>query len=73
MNVHVFTTSVKRINDALNLQNLLSLYFKAINVNFDTADYDDGREMILRIEAKKLEPVRVVRVMNEFGFQCREL
>ena len=73
MGVHVFSTSVRRIADALNLQNLLSLYFKMVNVNFDISDFDGSREMILRVEANNLEPVKVVRAMNDLGYDCREL
>lgn len=73
MEIFVFATNVQKIKDALNLKNLLSLYFKLKEINFDLADFHPGHEMILRIESEELQPVRLVRAMNDLGYECREL
>ena len=73
MNIHVFETNVQKMKDALNLKNLLALYFRLKEVNFDLADFKPGKEMILRIESENLQPVRVVRAMNDLGYECREI
>jgi len=73
MEISVFATNVQKIKDAMNLKNLLALYFKLTDVNFDLSDFRPGNEMILRIESESLQPVKVVRAMNDLGYECREL
>jgi len=73
MKIHLFETGVSRISDALNIQNLLKLYFNELRVNFDISDYDGRGEMVLRIESETVQPSTVLGVFQNLGFSCKEL
>jgi len=73
MKIHLFETGVQRIADALNIQNLLALYFNHSEINFDIADYDGRGEMTLRIKSLDLEPQKVTRTIKALGYSCREV
>ncbi|MCG8576058.1 MAG: hypothetical protein MI810_14305 [Flavobacteriales bacterium] len=73
MDIHIFSTNVQKVKDALNLTNLLRLYFRLRDVNFDLGDFRQGEEMILRIESENLQPVRIVQAMNDLGYECKPL
>ncbi len=70
MKVLVFKTSVKNEIQVQQLQDALdNLISSGENWNFDLEDCDN----ILRFEAQRLFPDKVLMTLNYFGFKCEEL
>lgn len=64
--VEVFKTNVQNQVDAERLVTELSKKNGILNINFDLNDCDN----ILRIEAKKVNPLEIIELMQSNGFQC---
>ncbi|HLP63043.1 hypothetical protein [Flavobacterium sp.] len=64
--VEVFKTNVQNHSDAERLVAELSKKNSILKINFDLNDCDN----VLRIEAKKINPLEIIELMNSKGFQC---
>jgi hypothetical protein len=64
--IEVFRTNVAEPRHAEQLVAMLLEHFPDGRINFDLQDCD----RILRIEKKELIAEKIVRLMNEQGFEC---
>ena len=64
--VEVFKTNVEQKGDAAILLGILSRLFPAYKINFDLEDCDK----ILRVEGEKLQPKKIIEILNTKGHQC---
>lgn len=64
--VEVFKTNVQNHSDAERLVAELSKKNSILKINFDLNDCDN----VLRIEAKKINPLEIIELMHSNGFQC---
>ncbi len=69
MEVLVFSTSVESKEDVLELTPLLNSFAGKGHWNFALDDCDH----ILRIVSSEVDPFATIRLMNDLGYQCREL
>jgi hypothetical protein len=51
------------------LLSALSAAFPSLKINFDLIDCDK----ILRVEGEKIEPIRIMTLVKENGFECEIL
>lgn len=67
MSVFLFSTTIKREKDALNISNMLLNYFglKSAQVNLE----DEAR--ILRVEGSHITPKKIEQTLDFLGFKCR--
>lgn len=64
--VEVFITNVHEQAHALQLVALFNKCFPGRRVNFDLEDCD----RVLRIEGASFQPLHIVSLMQEHGFEC---
>jgi len=69
MEVLVFSTSVDTKDDVRELTPLLNSFVGRGHWNFALDDCD----RILRIVSSEVDPYATIRLMNDLGYQCREL
>ncbi len=67
--VEVFKTNVQEDFQAQQLVNVLLRHLPDSKINFDLEDCDK----VLRVEGKNLVAVKLVTLVEENGFSCREL
>ncbi len=67
--VLVFSTSIKKEKDALNIAHLLSNYFSLKSAHFDL----DDAEKILRAEGRNIRAEKIKKTLFLFGHKCKEL
>jgi len=67
--VEVFKTNVQEDFQAQQLVNVLLRHFPDSKINFDLEDCDK----VLRVEGRNLVTVKLVTLVEENGFSCREL
>lgn len=67
--VEVFKTNVTDIIDANRIIQSLNNIYPKHKINFDLEDCDK----ILRIEGVKIDNQRIINLLNEEGFGCKEL
>ncbi len=67
--VEVFKTNVMDCMQAERMLAELVIHFKESRINFDMHDCDK----ILRVEANKVVPEKIIKVMNNHGYQCMVL
>lgn len=67
--VEVFKTNVQEFEEAQNLVALLRQHFPDSKVNFDLDDCDK----VLRVEGNDLRIEKVMTLIMEKGFLCKEL
>jgi hypothetical protein len=69
MEVLVFTTTVESGDHVMALAPSLNSFVGPGYWNFAL----DDRDKILRIVSRAVEPVAAIRLLQEHGFECREL
>jgi len=67
--VEVFKTNVQNKSQSKMLLCILSKAFPSFKINFDLSDCD----RVLRVEGDNLEALRIVMLINEYGFRCEAL
>ena len=67
--VEVFKTNVQKKSQSKMLLCILSKAFPSFKINFDLSDCD----RVLRVEGDNLEALRIVMLINEYGFRCEAL
>ena len=67
--VEVFKTNVQEREQSMRLFYVLAEAFPSVKINFDLSDCD----RVLRVEGDKLEARRIIRLVNQVGFQCEPL
>ena len=67
--VEVFKTNVQKKSQSKMLLCILSKAFPSFKINFDLSDCD----RVLRVEGDNLEALRIVMLINEYGFRCEVL
>ena len=67
--VEVFKTNVQKKSQSKMLLCILSEAFPSFKINFDLSDCD----RVLRVEGDNLEALRIVMLINEYGFRCEAL
>lgn len=65
MKAILFKTNIKRLKAAMNLANILPLYFKGARVEFDAMQ----KKFMMLISGPKLSPTKVVSTMKELGYK----
>lgn len=69
MIVEVFKTNVEEIESSEILIRKVLDHFPGSLVNFDMEDCDK----ILRVEAKRVIPERIIEILNAHGYTCEVL
>jgi hypothetical protein len=69
MEVLVFSTSVQSMEQVRSLKTQINLLTSEGKWNFALDDED----RILRIVSNRVEPQLVISLLNQHGFECREL
>lgn len=64
--VEVFKTNITDHTQAAKMLALLGMHFKESRINFDLHDCDK----ILRVEASRVVPEKIIELMNTNGYQC---
>lgn len=64
--IEVFKTNVHQVTEANKLVALLLNHFPGSRINFDLDDCDK----VLRVEGRHFITEKVMRLMQENGFQC---
>jgi len=67
--VEVFKTNVQKKAQSKKLLCILSEMFPSIKINFDLSDCDK----VLRVEGTKIETLRIMVIVKEYGFICEVL
>jgi hypothetical protein len=67
--VEVFKTNVQKEEQSKMLRSVLSEVFPSLKINFDLSDCDK----VLRVEGENMEAIRIVTVVQKFGFKCEAL
>lgn len=67
--VEVFKTNVQETHDAKRIARLLLSHFPESDVHFDLEDCDK----VLRIEGRRIETKKVIKLIRTNGFACEEL
>ena len=67
--VEVFKTNVQKKAQSKMLLCILSDAFPLLKINFDLSDCDK----VLRVEGENMEALRVMILVNEYGFNCEIL
>jgi hypothetical protein len=67
--VEIFKTNVQKKTQSKMLLSTLSVAFPSFKVNFDLNDCDN----ILRVEGENIEPIRIISMVNDNGFECEIL
>lgn len=69
MKALTFKTSIKSEKDALNIANLLQIYFTLKRADFELSE----RSSVLYVEGKNLIPKKIEQAIQLFGHRCRLL
>ena len=67
--VEVFKTNVLKKAQSKMLLCALSEAFPSFKINFDLSDHDK----VLRVEGDKMEALRIMILVKEYGFNCEIL
>ena len=67
--VEVFKTNVQKKAQSKMLLCILSEAFPSFKINFDLSDCDK----VLRVEGEIMEPLRIMILVKEYGFECEIL
>lgn len=67
--VEVFKTNIQKKAQSRILYGALTAAFPACKINFDLTDCD----RVLRVEGDDVEAMRIMIVVNEYGFTCEVL
>ena len=67
--VEVFKTNVQKKAQSKMLLSALSEEFPSIKINFDLSDCDK----VLRVEGETMEAVRIMILLEKYGFTCEIL
>ena len=67
--VEVFITNVQSKKQVDQLLSILLQKHPAFKINFDLDDCD----RILRVEGRKIQPAKIIELMNTHGYQCNIL
>jgi hypothetical protein len=67
--VEVFKTNVKKKVQSKMLLCMLYKVFPSFKINFDLSDCDK----VLRVEGDNIEALRIMILVNEYGFKCEIL
>ena len=67
--VEVFKTNVQKKAQSKMLLCILSEVFPSFKINFDLSDCDK----VLRVEGDNMEALRIIMLINEYGFKCEIL
>jgi hypothetical protein len=67
--VEVFKTNVQKKVQSKMLLCILSEAFPSFKINFDLSDCDK----VLRVEGDNMEALRIMVIVNEYGFMCEIL
>ena len=67
--VEVFKTNVKKKVQSKMLLCMLYEVFPSFKINFDLSDCDK----VLRVEGNNIEALRIMILVNEYGFKCEIL
>jgi hypothetical protein len=69
MKTLLFTTTIKKEKDALNIANLLKNYFGLTYARIDLAEKGN----LLKIEGKNILPKKIEQTLLLFGYKCKML
>ena len=67
--VESFKTNVQKKAQSKMLLCILSEAFPSFKINFDLSDCDK----VLRVEGEIMEPLRIMILVKEYGFECEIL
>jgi hypothetical protein len=67
--VEVFKTNVQKKTQGKMLLSILSEAFPSLKINFDLSDCDK----VLRVEGDNMEALRIMMLVQEYGFYCEVL
>jgi hypothetical protein len=67
--VEVFKTNVRKKPQSKMLLCILSEVFPSFKINFDLTDCDK----VLRVEGDNIEALRIMVLVNGYGFKCEVL
>jgi len=67
--VEVFKTNVQKKAQSKMLLYILSGAFPSFKINFDLSDCDK----VLRVKGDKVEALRIIILVKEYGFKCEIL
>jgi hypothetical protein len=67
--VEVFKTNVQKKTQSKTLICILSEAFPSLKINFDLSDTDK----VLRVEGNNMEPLSIMILVKEHGFNCEVL
>ena len=67
--VEVFKTNVQKKAQSKMLLCILSKAYPSFKINFDLSDCDK----VLRVEGDNMEALRIMVLVNEYGFKCEVL
>ncbi len=67
--VEVFKTNVQKKKQSKTLICILAEAFPSLKINFDLSDADK----VLRVEGDNMEPLRIMILVKEHGFNCEIL
>jgi hypothetical protein len=67
--VEAFKTNVQKKAQSKMLLCILSEAFPSFKINFDLSDCDK----VLRVEGDNMEALRIMILVNEYGFKCEIL
>ena len=67
--VEAFKTDVQKRAQSKKLVCILSEAFPSFKINLDLSDCDK----VLRVEGDNMEPLRIMKVVEEYGFKCEIL
>ena len=67
--VESFKTNVQKKAQSKMLLCILSEAFPSFKINFDLSDCD----RVLRVEGDNMEPLRIMILVKEYGFECEIL
>jgi len=67
--VEVFKTNVQKKAQSKMLLCILSKAFPSFKINFDLLDCDK----VLRVKGDNIEALRIMILINEYGFKCEIL
>ena len=67
--VESFKTNVQKKAQSKMLLCILSEAFPSFRINFDLSDCD----RVLRVEGDNMEPLRIMILVKEYGFECEIL
>jgi len=67
--VEVFKTNVQKKKQAASMLAALVEEFPSLDINFDLEDCD----RILRVEGKRIHPIKIIQLVKRYGYKCAVL